>query len=290
MKLLDRIAKGSATLTQREKALADYLIANYPHGALESATDIARKVGISASTVVRYFAKLGYPSFADVQREARTEISSKLSSPVQRVGITLGQDQSLQHVVDNAFLLDKENLNATREGLDMAEMEAFVRRLTRGNGRILVVGEKNSYPVAHYLHTHLNMCLPNVQMLDTRQSMLADSMMWVRQTDTLLAVTIRRYSRAVVQAARYFRHIGAPVLAVTDSPLSPIAALSDHRMLIRTASASPFDSYTAAFGLSNALISAVALSRKKEMGALLRRGDAIWKMFDTFIEQGPLNE
>jgi DNA-binding MurR/RpiR family transcriptional regulator len=288
MKFMDRIARVAGSLTQREKALADYLIANYPQGLLESATDIAKHIGISASTVVRFFAKLDYPSFPDAQREARIEVSSKMTSPVQRAGVTLRQENSLQAVLDESFLMDKANIDATREGLDLVEFEGMVRTLARAGGRVFVVGEKNSHAIAQYLHIHLNMCLPNVQILDTRQSVIADNLIWLTDKDVLLAISIRRYSKQVFQAVQYVRQIGGKVLAITDSPLAPIAGLSHHRAVVKTASASPFDSYTAAYCLCNALIAAISLRRKKEIKATIKRSDEIWRRFGTFIEHdGP---
>lgn len=288
MKFMDRIASRSGALTQREKTLADYLIANYPQGLLESATDIARHVGISPSTVVRFFAKLDYASFPDAQREARIEVTAKMNSPVQRAGLALRQDSSLQAVIDESFLMDQANIDATREGLDLAEIDAMVRTLARSGARVFVVGEKNSHAIAHYLHIHLNLCLPDVHMLDIRQSMIADNLIWLTEKDVLVAISIRRYSRQVLHAVQYVRQIGGKVLAITDSPLAPIAGLSHHRAVVKTASASPFDSYTAAYCLCNALIAAIAVRRKKEVKATIKRSDEIWRRFRTFIEHdGP---
>jgi DNA-binding MurR/RpiR family transcriptional regulator len=288
MKFMDRMAKAADALTQREKALADYLIANYPQGLLESATDIARHVGISASTVVRFFAKLDYASFPDAQREARIAVSSKMASPVQRAGVALRHENSLQAVLDESFLIDRTNIDATREGLDLADVDGMVRTLARSSGRVFVVGEKNSHAIAHYLHIHLNLCLPNVQMLDTRQSVIADNLVWLTDKDVVLAISIRRYSRQVLQAAQYARQIGGKVLAITDSPLAPIAGLAHHRAVVHTASASPFDSYTAAYCLCNALVAAISLRRRKEIEATIQRSDEIWRRFGTFIEHdGP---
>src|SRR5690606_26032171 len=123
----------------------------------------------------------------------------------------------------------------------------------------------------------------DVHLLGTGGGLLADELLWVSPRDTLVAVSIRRYAKHVIQAAQHFRQLGAPVISITDSPLAPIAGLSDHRLLIQTASASPFDSYTAGFALCNAIVAAVALRRKKETEALLKRGDKVWNHFDVFL-------
>jgi len=73
------------------------------------------------------------------------------------------------------------------------------------------------------------------------------------------------------------RRLHAKVIVITDAPSVAAAASADHVMLVRTSSASPFDSYTAAFSLCNALVTAVVQRRRKELGAALERGDALWE-------------
>jgi DNA-binding MurR/RpiR family transcriptional regulator len=254
---------------------------------LDSATGIAKKIGTSPSTVVRFFSKMGYASFAEAQREARNEIASKLASPSQRVNLAIGGEHTLESLIDDSFLSDIDNIRATRESLDLKEFEAIVRVLTKPRrGKVFIAGAKNSFAVATYLHTHLNMCMKDVYILDAHHSLLADNLLWVDEHDVLLAVSIRRYAKTVVQAARYFNAAGARVLAITDSPLSPIAGMAYHRLLSHTASNSPFDSFTAVFGLCNALISAVSLRRKKEVDAVLKRGETIWRQIGTFVDKG----
>jgi DNA-binding MurR/RpiR family transcriptional regulator len=47
-------------------------------------------------------------------------------------------------------------------------------------------------------------------------------------------------------------------------------------LIARSSSASPFDSYTAAFSVCNALLAAVAQRRKQALGDALERGEALW--------------
>lgn len=286
MNFSDRLATRTHTLTQSEKALADYLIARQPQGMLDSATVIAKKLGISPSTVVRFFAKMGYASFYEAQREARHDIASKLASPAQRANLAIGGEHTLASIVEDSFQSDIENIGASRESLDLKEFESIVRILTRPRkGKVFIAGAKNAYAVAVFLHTHLNMCMKDVYILDAQHSLLADNLLWVDSHDILLAVSIRRYASTVFQAAQHFDSVGARVLAITDSPLSPIAGLADHRLLIHTASNSPFDSFTAIFALCNALISAISLRKKKDIDALLKHGEAIWRQVGTFVDK-----
>jgi DNA-binding MurR/RpiR family transcriptional regulator len=277
MLLPERLALHAPQLTQRERALAEHLRLHYPDSLLDSASAMAKLAQTSASTVVRLFAKLGYASLAEVRREARSEVTTLLQTPAQRTRATIGSARSLAECVDDAFLHDQHNLAATRQGLDMPTFEAMVRAIVECKGRVFIMAEKNSTPISTYLAAHLNMCRPQVHELAAGAPFELDRLLWIEPRDLLLVFTIRRYSQGAQLAARHFREQGATVLALTDSLASPIVPHAHHTLVVGTANASPFDSYTAAFFLCNALVSAVAQLRPAPVEAALQRRDALWK-------------
>lgn len=275
--LPERLARQGAGLTASERALAEALDRDYPHALLESATSLAARTGTSASTVVRLFAKLGYGSYAEAQRESRAEVTALLQTAGQRAPVTIGTRRSLQQCVDDALLHDQHNIGATRDGLDMVAFEAIATRLAQGKGRVFVLAQINSAPVAAWLALHLNMCRPGVHELGAGAVAATDQLLWVQPDDVLLAFSIRRYASGPVKVAQRFREAGGQVLTITDSASAPLAVLAHERILVRTSNASPFDSYTAAFFLCNALVSAVAQLRHEAVSEALKRRDTLWK-------------
>ena len=275
--LPERLTRQGAGLTASERALAEALERDYPHALLESATSLATRTGTSASTVVRLFAKLGYGSYAEAQREARAEVTALLQTAGQRAPVTIGTRRSLQQCVDDALLHDQHNISATRDGLDMVAFEAIANRLAQEKGRVFVLAQINSAPVAAWLALHLNMCRPGVHELGAGAVAATDQLLWVQPDDVLLAFSIRRYASGPVKVAQRFREAGGQVLTITDSASAPLAVLAHERILVRTSNASPFDSYTAAFFLCNALVSAVAQLRHEAVSEALKRRDTLWK-------------
>ena len=279
--LTERLARHHADLTGSERALAEALQRDYPHALLESATALAARNGTSASTVVRLFAKLGYASYAEAQREARAEVTALLQTAGQRAPVTIGAERTLQQCVDDALLHDQHNLSATREGLNLAAFEAMATCLAQDKGRVHVLAQINSAPVGSWLALHLNMCRPGVQELGAGAMDTTDQLLWVQPDDVLLVFSIRRYASGPAKVAQYFRDAGAQVLAITDSPAAPVATLAHHHLQVHTSNASPFDSYTAAFFLCNALVSAVAQLRHGAVPQVLARRDTLWDQFES---------
>lgn len=290
MNLLERIERRRAALTESERDLSAFIVEHHPQVAFESATSIGQRVGVSAATVVRFFAKLGYDGFADVQRELRDEVAARLHSPIQRLEATREAPRGAQDLLQQSLGVDASNLQATYRAVDPAQFEALVERLVAPAGRVYVMGEKKGYGVAHYLHTQLNLALPDVTLLESGQSLIVDRLLRVAPQDLLVAVDVRRYARATVLVAKRFRDLGADVAVLADSPLSPLSGLARFKLPITTTGAGAFDSYTAAVSLVNALVNGVAARRKRELHETLERGEALWQEFQTFTARDFFDE
>ena len=183
--------------------------------------------------------------------------------------------------MDDALLHDQHNLAATRDGLNLAAFEAMATCLAQDKGRVHVLAQINSAPVGSWLALHLNMCRPGVQELGAGAMDTTDQLLWVQPDDVLLVFSIRRYASGPAKVAQHFRDAGAQVLAITDSPAAPVATLAHHHLQVHTSNASPFDSYTAAFFLCNALVSAVAQLRHGAVPQVLARRDSLWDQFES---------
>ncbi|MCY1509875.1 SIS domain protein [compost metagenome] len=277
MNLNQRIAGYGRKLSKTERLLVEEMQARYPQGLLESATALAKKVGTSASTVVRLLAKLGYESYAQAQMEARAEVTARLASPGERADAVGSDNSSARACLNNALLHDQHNLKETFASIDVAAFESAVRLLTQRKARVHVLGLRQAAPLASHVALYLNMCLPAVTPMAAAGPLsLEDQLLWIDDADVLLAFTFRRYSVAAAGAVKYFRQRGGKVVLVTDSASAPAAASAHHVLVARSSSASPFDSYTAAFSVCNALLAAVAQRRKQALGDALERGEELW--------------
>lgn len=275
--LKQRISAYDKKLTRSERRLVDELLARHPRGLLESATSLARDVGTSASTVVRLLSKLGYASYAEAQVEARSAVTALLSSASTRAHALPHGDSSVNAVLEAVLLHEQQNLAATFAELDIASFEATVRLLLKRRARVHLLGHRHGALIASHLALHLNLCLPDVRLMNAANPLfIEDEMLWLDEHDILVAPTFRRHSLATTRAARYFKERGAHVVVITDGPTAPPVASADQVLMVQTSSPSPFDSYTAALALANALIAVVAQRRKMDLEAALARGEPLW--------------
>jgi len=210
--------------------------------------------------------------------EARSEVTARLASPGERADAVSGDNPSARACLHNALLHDQHNLQETFAAIDVGAFESAVRLLTQRKGRVHVLGLRQAAPLASHVALYLNLCLPSVRPMGGAGPMfLEDQLLWIDASDVLLAFTFRRYSVATANAVKVFRQRGGKVVLITDAASAPAAASAHHVLVARSSSASPFDSYTAAFSVCNALLAAVAQRRRKELGAALERGEDLWE-------------
>jgi DNA-binding MurR/RpiR family transcriptional regulator len=77
--------------------------------------------------------------------------------------------------------------------------------------------------------------------------------------DLLVAISLAPYTRQTVLAVEQAARQGVPVLALSDSLLSPLVKVAGQTLLFRAQGASYFQSMVGALALAEALVAAVAV-------------------------------
>ncbi len=82
----------NASLTKTQQMIAEYILDNSADACFMTSTEIASKLGVSESSVIRFSRSLGFNGFMDFQKSLRKDyqdkvlsISSTITVPAQRV-------------------------------------------------------------------------------------------------------------------------------------------------------------------------------------------------------------
>ena len=82
----------NANLTKTQKMIAKYILDHSADACFMTSTEIALKLGVSESSVIRFSRSLGYSGFMDFQKALRKDyqdkvlsISSSITVPSQRI-------------------------------------------------------------------------------------------------------------------------------------------------------------------------------------------------------------
>jgi DNA-binding MurR/RpiR family transcriptional regulator len=274
-RLRDRIQESYDHLSPAHRRVVDYLVGEKTTAAFLTSDQLAGKIGISSSTVVRCAMELGYRGYAELRREMQTAVSESLR-PVERLERPA---RAAPDVVRASLQRDIENMRELGDGLDGRAVTRTVELLEAAT-RVFARAARTSEPIGTFLAMSLSQMRSNVVPMPGIDS-IPEVVNDIRSTDVLVAIALPRYTSSTIRVARYFKDRGVPVIAITDSFRSPLAGLADPLLTVPFQSASFFNSNVAAFALVNVLLAAFAAKRRDQLRHRLERGEAVWKYFNT---------
>lgn len=240
-------------LPTSERKVARALLAEYPGAGLDTAAGLAGRAGVSAPTVVRFIARLGFGGYRDFQRLLRDELqrartASPLTLPIRATG------ENLRAVSAQVFT---DALSQTYADLPDTELSRAVALLADPKRHVLSFGGRYSEVLATYLDLHLRQMRTGTRVLTGSPSRRAGFLLDVGRRHVCVVFDFRRYQRDVIELARHARSQGAQVLLVTDPWLSPVAAEADVVLPTRVEGPSPFDSLVPATAVVESLVAGV---------------------------------
>jgi DNA-binding MurR/RpiR family transcriptional regulator len=284
MSIVDRLAAASGSLTPSEERAALLLEKDSPKVAFGSLAEVARAAGTSGPSVVRLASKLGFSGFAEMKEAIQEELSLRLAPASDRVGAHPPADLSAR-----VAAADAENVVRSLEAAE-SSLATVVGMLADDRRAVHVVPGAACRAIGVALVDQLSQLRDGVRLHYGPPTEVARELAGIREGSVVLVMDTRRYERWVIEAAAQARAVGASVVAMTDTPLSPLVAGSEANLLIRVVGAGPFDSLTGALSVVNALAAGVAARAHLAAGPRLRRAEEALMKAGALVEGTPISE
>lgn len=204
-----------------------YLTQNPNDVAVHSVNAIGEKTGIHASSFVRYGQALGYRGFKDLQSlfQARLATASPgFEARVKALDDELGDraDSSDSRFLRDLVVRDIASLQALTASVSAADLGLAANLMERAD-TIYLVGHLRSAPVVDLLRYVLTMLGKRTVLLDGAGGLATHIGKTMRPDDLLIAVSFRFHASEVVNIVAEAGAQGVPIIAISDSTLSPLA-------------------------------------------------------------------
>jgi len=271
--VLDLVAAVSAELTPTERRIAEAVLAEPTLLAFGTVSDLAGRVGTSRPSIVRFAAKLGFAGYTQLQQHIRSNLSHRLSRPSERIRsdgeMTLPAKVAISNAISSVFAV-----------VESDRMAALVDPVVRAENVWVLSGE-TSQAGAHTLCSGLSMVRPGVRSLE--EHAFGTDLSDAGPGDAAVVFDFFRYRRQVATAARIFANAGVTVVAITDSPLSPLVELADIWCQIEIPAIGPFDSSVPVVAMCELLVAGVAKALHDDATDRIDRIEALWKDTEVFL-------
>jgi len=156
-------------------------------------------------------------------------------------------------------------------------------KLIAGAERVFCLGLRSSFAVAYIFHYVRSLFGASSVLVDGAGGTGVDLLRTIGSADVMLAISVKPYTRHTVHAARYSRARGVRIVAVTDSEMSPLAALAEETLIVRTETPSFFHTMAPAFAAVECLAALVAARRGSQTLAAIAASEKQLTAFDTFM-------
>jgi DNA-binding MurR/RpiR family transcriptional regulator len=237
--LKDRLIQIKPDLPKRLQQVAAFALDNPQEMALGTASSIAARAEVQASTLVRFAQAIGFTGFSDLQALFRSHLRDRwpdYSDRMKALHATAMDSGDPTHLLAGFADSATASLTRLRQTIMRADLERATDLLS-GAQMIYLIGQRRAFSVSHYLAYALAQLGVRAMLVDNVGSLGAEQVANATKDDALIAM-------------------------ITDSPLSPLAGLADVRFEIAESDFGSFRSLAATFCL--AITVAVALAEKRE--------------------------
>lgn len=278
--LLSMLKQRMPEFSKGQKKIAAYLIEHFDKAAYITASKLGRAAGVSESTVVRFAGEIGFEGYPQMQ-QALQEVSRNMLTAVQRMEVA-SNNIDVDDVLNKVLHSDIEKIRKTLEDMDKKDFDKAVDAIINAE-KIYIIGTGSAAALASFLNFYLNHIFDNVRIVGSSSvSDVYENILSIGQKDVLIGLSFPRYSSRTLKAMRYASSCKANVIAITDSPSSPIAEIADNLLIARSDMASFVDSLVAPLSLINALIVALGLRRKDEVSNKLLKLENLWQENEVY--------
>lgn len=253
--LFDRIRSEARSTAERK--VASTLLEGYPTRALATVEVLAKQASVSAPTVLRFLAKIGFSRFADFQAAAIADVERQLGSPLNNIRSEASAERP-EHIYQRTLLMQAEALQLAAAQAMPAEFDAIVDLLVSPRATIKLLGGRYSQNLAQRLATQLGQLRPGVAFTPLMLGFAYDTLVDAGPQDVFVVFDYRRYQSELLTFAREARRSGARICLFTDIWRSPIAEYADAVLTSPDASTSPFGSRVVATAQIEAIVAAVS--------------------------------
>lgn len=256
--LLAVLTAGTAKLSRRSQEVAVHISQHPDEVALASISEVAAAAGVQPSALVRFAQVFGFSGWSELQELFKAHLRGGFAGG--RRGTEPGDaiPERLGGIVGAA----QASLAKLPETLDAQAFDRVAGALAAAPS-IALIGSKRAFPVTAYLSFTLSQHGVRNALVDNIGSGAFDQVACLGPEDGVLAVSFSPYNSITPELAGLARERGARLVALTDSPLSPLVPISEASLIVVEKAEAGYRTLAATMVVALALAIEVAARRAR---------------------------
>jgi len=245
--------KNISKLPPKRRRVIKYIIDNPDDVAIYTTRDLAEKLGVNATTIMRAARDLGYRGYNELKKKKRDTFKQK-QNPYEIVLESMEKGDTGSGIIRKSFLKDIEVLNETISNINIQDIET-IAKLINDSKRVYIIGfESTARSIAGFLGGELRTYHPGVLEITNINIYLFDYIRHCKPGEVVIGISFGQGLKATVNALKAMKAKGVTTIAITDSKISPLLEYTDHQLITAVSGEFIYSSASAALSVSSAII------------------------------------
>lgn len=226
------------SLTKSQSQIAEYLLKNKKRVMGMSARELAKEIGVSDATVIRFARELGYEGYGELQ----AAIDQEIKASNEKIGRHSLHDryvmQFQRHTQQPDTLADtlqimEMNLETSLRQNSPEMYDRFAEKILAAKKKSIIGLRGGKGPAIQFARL-LNLLTRNTRPLTVEGHDEIASLMDLTEQDVAIVLNFPRYFRVDLKIGEILSRKRVPILLITDSMLSPMAKYTSDILLVET--------------------------------------------------------
>ncbi len=261
MNLRENIVSQFSLLSPELQRAAEFSLQNANQLVVQSMRAFAAEAGVKPATLLRLAQRLGYNGWRELKSAFIDDLGLGNDTYVSKAEklIAKGTQPALYEEV---FLAHQANLAFTQAENQHAMQQAVT--LLDEAKQVYICGFRASFPIAWSLFYVYRLFNRQVSLIDGLASNIEVFTREINAEDCLLLTSFSPYSRESLDVLNAARQARARIIAITDSPVSPLAQAADCTLLFSLSSPLFFPSIVSGMGVAECLLAMLVARHGRE--------------------------
>jgi len=271
------------SLTKSEKRIANFLRKNQEEAAFLPAGDIARKLGLSEATLVRFARTLGFSSYPAMRSVLQDNFRRRVSHSARLRG-RLNDLREGGDIFERLTATEIDYLTQALESIDRSELNKAVN-LIREHRRIFVFGLGPSVSLVDLLEIRLRRFGKDIVPLKYSGRELLEEILLMDSQDLLFVICFFDQNPSLKLLLDYASQVDCTTIMLTDTLDTILGNKVDVVLSARRGPIGEFHSLVVPMTVINAILLSIAGEDQEKIMPMLDKLDSLRDQLDVINAQ-----
>lgn len=234
-------------LTKTGRIIAEFVMDNMGEACFMTSTDIAVKLNVSESSVIRFSRALGFSGFMDFQKSLRKSytdnaysVSSNITVPYERLKLSMKRGEA--NFIEEFLVNTEKNISSVIKNNTKESFDRAAEMIINSRKKYIIASRANT-GVGAYSYLLLKHMLPDVCATNNSIANVIDHLSDINEEDCVIVYSFPRYSKLDKIAVQMAEDAGAKIVVITDKRSALLAPYADVIFTVDVDSSAFFNSY-----------------------------------------------